>query len=48
MGKTSKITRIIGATLGNPINYVSLKKGKETALGQIDITTMKKLLGKLN
>ena len=44
MGEEGKITRIAAPLLGAPFTYASVSKGKETAEGQIDIKTMKKIL----
>jgi 3-dehydroquinate dehydratase I len=44
MGYNGKITRITSLFLGAPFTYISLKKGQETAPGQIDIATMNRII----
>jgi len=44
MGKKGIITRIIAPFLGSPYTFVSLEPGKETAEGQVDIKTYKKII----
>ena len=43
LGDKGKITRIAGESLGSPFAYASLERGCETAPGQIDFETMKKI-----
>ena len=44
MGEKAKFTRIAAPFLGAPFTYASVSTGKETADGQIDKTTLAKLL----
>ena len=46
-GEKGKITRVLGPLLGSPFTYASLKKGKETAEGQIGHNKLKELMGLL-
>lgn len=43
MGELGKITRIAAHFLGAPFTYASYKRGMETAEGQIDIKSLKKI-----
>lgn len=44
MGDAGKITRIAAPLLGAPFTYASAETGKETAPGQLDTKTLKRLL----
>ncbi|MCK4543461.1 MAG: type I 3-dehydroquinate dehydratase [Spirochaetales bacterium] len=44
MGKGGTITRVMAPLLGAPFTYASFSPGKETAPGQVDKDTLKKLL----
>lgn len=44
MGKEGKITRIAAPLLGAPFTYASLDAARETAPGQIDSATLKKII----
>jgi len=43
MGNIGKITRLAAPSLGAPFTYASLEKDMETAPGQIDLVSMKKI-----
>ncbi len=43
IGGLGKITRIVSLFLGSPFTYASLERGKETAEGQLDRETLKKI-----
>ncbi|MFH1227897.1 MAG: type I 3-dehydroquinate dehydratase [Planctomycetota bacterium] len=47
MGKKGIITRIIAPLLGSPFTYASVSKGKETAEGQLDKNTIKRIMENL-
>ena len=44
MGKPGQITRLAAPLLGAPFMYASLETGSETAPGQFDVTSLRKLL----
>lgn len=44
MGEIGKITRVASAFLGSPFTYASIRKGKETASGQIEYETLNNIL----
>lgn len=43
MGELGAVTRVLGKSFGNEFTYASLEPGKESASGQLDITTLKAL-----
>jgi 3-dehydroquinate dehydratase / shikimate dehydrogenase len=43
MGELGAVTRVLGRSMGNEFTYASLEPGKESAPGQMDITTLKAL-----
>ncbi|MDO8647281.1 MAG: type I 3-dehydroquinate dehydratase [Candidatus Diapherotrites archaeon] len=47
MGKAGKITRIMAPLLGSEFTFASLRKGKETAKGQLSIKKLGKILKEL-
>ncbi|MDH7513996.1 MAG: type I 3-dehydroquinate dehydratase [Clostridiales bacterium] len=47
MGEKGKLTRVAALLLGSPLTYASLKEGSETAEGQIDYKSLKKILSLL-
>jgi 3-dehydroquinate dehydratase type I len=47
LGPLGKISRIVAPFLGSPFTYASLAPGKETAEGQIDHQTLRKILRSL-
>ena len=44
MGEKGRITRAVAPLLGSPFTFASLREGKETAEGQIDVKTLGKLM----
>jgi 3-dehydroquinate dehydratase len=44
MGEKGKLSRVTALLLGSPLTYASLKEGRETAEGQIDYKSLKKIL----
>jgi len=44
MGKMGRITRIVAPLLGSPFTFVSLRRGKETAEGQMEKNELEKLM----
>jgi len=47
LGSKGAVTRVAAPLLGSYFTYASLSPGKETADGQLDWKTLKKILGKL-
>lgn len=48
MGKRSAVTRVAAPLLGSFATYVSLKRGKESAPGQLTLAEMKKIMNLLS
>lgn len=44
MGKRGEITRSVAPLLGSPFTFASLRKGKETAEGQLDLDRLRRLM----
>jgi len=47
MGNKGRITRVAAPLLGSPFTFASPSKGKETAEGQIEKTTLERMMGLL-
>lgn len=43
MGENGRVTRVAGPLLGSVFSYASIERGRETADGQIDIDTIKRI-----
>jgi len=44
MGRKGRLTRILAPLLGCPFTYASIDGGKETAEGQIDAASLRRIL----